>query len=243
MGGQLNLEDLSSFAGALERFERAPGPPSVADPELAKRLGDSIANDPALAELFYRWAIVTGIAAPDPGVLEQSRAFYLALDQAEAQQAGQGSPGRVQFASERALQEEQTASLRQGRQVELASFMENLKEMAFGRVRDKMELLQDVDKIRDARHAAAISALMDAAPFILPEGLENFPGFEPGGIGDVLGGRLGVNVPNLQIPRVRLPLQEFVDAPLQASPEAIRQQLDPLTGTVQQPRQVQLPVG
>ncbi len=237
MGGQLNLEDLSSIAGALERFERSPGA-GADDPELGQRLGEAI-WEAGLTELFYRWAVVTGIENPNPNTAEQAQAFFQALDEAEAaqQEPGRaGGAGRVQFASERALQQEQAESLRQGRQIDLASFMENLREMAFDRVKDKMQLLQDVDVIMDARRAGAMSALTDALPFILPEGMTQFPGAE-------LDQLLGMAPQNLDIPRVQLPLQEFVDAPLQASPEAIGSALDPLLGTVQQPRQVQLPVG
>ncbi len=259
MAGHLGIGDLLDIVGDPNFI--APGGPTAAPPspsadageattlldivEQLEALGQGAQGDDLLAD-FYTWALGAGIQNPNPADVQQSNQFRAVLAAAQQEQSrgrGGGAAGRVQFESERVLQQEQAESLRQGRQLDLASFMENLKEMAFGRVKDKMELLQDVDTIRDARRAAAMSALSDFLPFIIPEGLDFFPGTEPGGVTDRLGGLLGVNVPNLKIPRVNLPLQELVDAPLAASPAAIESALGPLTGTVQQPRQVQLPAG
>lgn len=215
----------------------------TADAQRNRELGENLADailDAGLTEEFYTFALQNNLVA-DPNNVESARAFLLA--RGEEQQRTGGAAGRVQFASEQALQEEQAASLRAERKLNLASFMENLRELAFGRIKDKMELLQDVDSIRDARRANAMSALIDAAPLLIPPGQKFFPGFGPGGIGDVLGGKLGANIPNLEIPRVELPLQDLVDAPLAASPEAIEAALAPVQGTIHQPRRVELPTG
>lgn len=236
MGGQLNLEDLSSFAGALERFERSPGTAETdnSDAALVEWLNDALLEDPeGLGAQFYSFAIANGLSA-DPNNPESARAFALSLEQERQQdraRSGRGGVGRVQFASEQRLQNEQSESLRFGRELDLSSFMENLKQMAFDRLKDKQQLLLDVDVIMDARRAGYTSALTDALPFILPEGMTQFPGAE-------LDKRLGISS-NLNIPQVELPIGDFLNAPLNVDVGAIGS-LD--TSTVQQPRQVQLPV-
>ena len=235
MGGQLNLEDLSSFAGALERFERSPGPTATGDDEaaLVEALRNLISDDSEVGAEFYAFAISNGLVA-DPNNPESARAFFLSREQERQQDRApsrSGAVGRTQFASERRLQNQQSESLRFGRELDLSSFMENLKQMAFDRLKDKQQLLLDVDVIMDARRSGYTSALTDALPFILPEGMTQFPGAE-------LDKRLGINS-NLNIPQVELPIGDFLNAPLNVDVGAI-QSLD--TSTVQQPRQVQLPV-
>ena len=238
MGGQLNLEDLSSFAGALERFERSPGPAAIGDDDaaLVQWLNDALLDDPeGIGADFYAFAVANGLAA-DPNNPESVRAFVLSREQERQQdrapsRGSGGGVGRTQFASERRLQNQQSESLRFGRELDLSSFMENLKQMAFDRLKDKQQLLLDVDIIMDARRAGYTSALQTALPFILPEGMTQFPGAE-------LDKRLGINS-NLNIPQVELPIGDFLNAPLNVDVGAI-QSLD--TSTVQQPRQVQLPV-
>ena len=236
MGGQLNLEDLSSLAGALERFERSPGPTATGDDEAAliEALANLISDDSEVGAEFYAFAISNGLVA-DPNNPESARAFFVARSQQQQQAAGAsgggGGVGRTQFASEQRLQNQQPESLRFGRELDLSSFMENLKQMAFDRLKDKQQLLLDVDVIMDARRSGYTSALQAALPFILPEGMTQFPGAE-------LDKRLGINS-NLNIPQVELPIGDFLNAPLNVDVGAI-QSLD--TSTVQQPRQVQLPV-
>ena len=194
--------------------------------EQMRALGQEGEAESLLGE-FYQWALDSGISNPNPGDLQQTNQF-ISFRNAETQRsASSGSVGRTQFASERRLQNQQSESLRFGRELDLSSFMENLKQMAFDRLKDKQQLLLDVDVIMDARRSGYTSALQAALPFILPEGMTQFPGAE-------LDKRLGIDS-NLNIPRVELPIGDFLNAPLNVDVGAI-QSLD--TSTVQQPRQV-----
>ncbi len=117
-----------------------------------------------------------------------------------------------------------------GNALGFAQLEEIKKQGTFDRARDRMRLLQATDELLDARRESAIDAMIAAAPFMIDPGMEFFPGEEPGGLGAQLDQRLGGAgaVQPGRIPQVELPLNQLVNAPVSAGPEAIDQALLPL---------------
>lgn len=161
---------------------------------------------------FYAFADAMGLPADplDQAVTDAYWAEFERQSQQAAQTQAAGAASRIQFESERALQQEQAQSLR------------------FGRVRDKLDLAMATDQLADARRALAVSALLEAAPRMVNPGQEFFPGQEPGGAGQELARLLGVGFEPQRIPTTTLPLQELVDAPLAVPPEMIFSELGAL---------------
>ena len=179
------------------------------------RIGDEILTGAEAADIilgdFYSFAIGSNLPT-DPSDPQASAAYFAEQNQLEqdAQTQATGAASRIQFESERALQQEQAQSLR------------------FGRVRDKLDLAMATDQLADARRSLAVSALLEAAPRMVNPGQEFFPGMEPGGAGMELARLLGVGLEPQRMPTTTLPHQELVDAPMAVPPEMIFSELGAL---------------
>ncbi len=192
---------------------------------------DGINAREAWIRQFNAWAGANRIA-PDfdsAGLFSQFQADTGGFDTAN------GGGGRVQFESERAL-DVATALLREEQArteaSQRAALAEQTRSEAMSRVSTMFDLLQTTDQLADARRQIAVQSLIQAAPFLAPPGAEFSPGFEPGGLGEVLGNLLGANVPNQMLPTAELPLNELANPQLAAPPSAIAESLDPFLAPV-----------
>jgi hypothetical protein len=104
------------------------------------------------------------------------------------------------------------------------------RQSVFDRARDKIQLLQATDSLRDERRKNAVEAMLAAAPLMVGPGDQFFPGMEPGGAAQTLGSRFGTRVPARRIPRTTLPLNQMVNAPIAANPQIINKMLNPIIG-------------
>lgn len=152
---------------------------------------------------------------------------------AQGEGPGSSSGQRIQFPSEAALDQAQAAyyqaqaggvlpvgeQIRQfniEQQLAQGQFQENKRQNQFERVRDKIQLLQTTDQLRDARREAAVNALINTLPYMVAPGTQYTPGLEPFGAGSALGGLLGANVPPQRMPTAEVPLQQLANAPSSA---------------------------
>jgi len=73
----------------------------------------------------------------------------------------------------------------------------------------------------DVRRQNAITALLNAAPHMVPPDMEYMPGREPFGAGAQLGRMLGVNVPPQRMARTTLPIDAMLNAPNALDPQRV----------------------
>ncbi len=233
--------------GILPGFDRSflsdPVQPQAGQPGFQPTTMDdllALEADPVIRENLLRefnfWALTNGLPA-DTSSLELTTAFMQA--RAGEEPAGPGAVGRTQFESERAL-DVATAQLRDQQAQTEAFVRENQRQQAqstaMERVTSMFDLLQTTDQLADARRQNAVQALISAAPFMVDPSQQFSPGFEPGGVGEILGGLLGANVPNQILPTAELPLQELANPQLAAPPSAITEALNPMLAAPGQPQ-------
>ncbi len=201
----------------------------------------ALEQDAAIREQILRgfnfWALSNGLPA-DTSDPELTAAYLRTLTE-EPATGGGGAVGRTQFESERAL-DVATAQLRDQQAQTEAFVRENQRQQAASQAMDRVtsmfDLLQTTDQLADARRQNAVQALIQAAPFMVDPSQQFAPGFEPGGVGEVLGGLLGANVPNQILPTAELPLQELANPQLAAPPSAITEALNPMLAAPGQPQ-------
>ena len=114
-----------------------------------------------------------------------------------------------------------SAASMMGAQASMMNAQENQRQGAFDRVQDRLRLLQATDQLLDARRENAMSALLQAAPLMVPEGTEFAPGFEPGGPAMRLSDMIGANLQPQRIPTAELPLGDFLDEPRSVTPDSV----------------------
>lgn len=190
---------------------------------------------------FNAWAGANRIAADfdSADLFSQFQADTGGFETGGGVGGGGGGVGRTQFESERALDIARSGLLEQQAQTE-AFVRENQRQQAasqaMDRVKGMFDLLQTTDQLADARRQNAVQALISAAPFMVDPSQQFAPGFEPGGVGEVLGGLLGANVPPQILPTAELPLQELANPQLAAPPSAITEALNPMLTAPGQPQ-------
>lgn len=231
---QLAIFDVQREAGTLD--QRSPDQRRAAEGPLQRQTMNDFLRaipseqGPGMEFQFQSWAAANGEVADfnDADQFSRFQAEFSGFGPDTG--GGGGAVGRTEFESERLLNEA-NAQLAQQRAATEAFVRENQRQQAATQAQDrvgqKLELLQMTDQLADLRREAAVNALIQAAPFMVNPGQQFTPGFEPGGVGQRLGGLLGANVPNQQLPTAQLPLNELANPQLAAPPSLIAQQLDP----------------
>lgn len=167
---------------------------------------------------FYDWSINQGVNA-DPNDPNSVMRFFDHLERQENwnkaveqklnmqellyiwQQRAQGDGGgRVLFAEEAELMRQQALSEEFNRKLTAAA--------------SRIEAQAKLDAERRARTEAILTSLIGAAPYMINPEEQYFPGLEPGGVGEALGGLLGAGIGPREIPTATLPISRLMEAPL-----------------------------
>ncbi len=183
---------------------------------------DAIESDETRQDRFLQWAGSVG-EFPNLADDEQLRAFLLwEGQQLNQQDAPSGPAGRAP--SLQALDAEQILSLQFGREMDQAMFQENQRQSAIQNAQARMELMTTTDQLADARRENAMTAMMDALPFMTSPGimanLENSNSALQQSFGEP-------QVP-LDLPTTTLPLNEMANPVLAGGPGQIDDALLPL---------------